>query len=62
MAFKNAKKRLMEELHKYVDKSVLPNSYVVYRRLLNDHRAVDYEEYLAMVRDEMKEPQGGMEL
>lgn len=62
MVFKNAKKKLKEELHRYVDKSVLPNSYVVYRRLLNDRRAVDYEEYLAMVRDEMKEPQGGMEL
>lgn len=58
MAFKKAKKALMEELHRYVDKSVLPNSYVVYRRLLNDRKVVSYEEYLSMVRDELKEPQG----
>lgn len=57
MAFNKAKAKVNDAIHRYCEKVILPNSYYVYRRLMNNGQVVEYEEYLQMVLDELKTPQ-----
>lgn len=57
MAFKKAQQKVKDYLNNYCKNVLLPSCYVVYRRLLNEHRVIDQDEFNLMVYEEMKTPQ-----
>lgn len=58
---KKGQQKVKDYLNNYVKNIMFPCCYVVYRRLLNEHRVVDEEEYMSLVYEEMKTPQGERE-
>lgn len=52
------KKKLTEPMHKYVQKVILPACYIVYRKLMNDHKIIDSDSFNLLVLEELKIPQG----
>lgn len=53
----NAKAKAMAHVDSLVRNRLLPYSYIVYRRLMNEGKVVDQDTFNEMILEEMKVPQ-----